>query len=309
MRRTNVLLLILAVRVLGVAGTRAGTARHFTGVHGSPEYVFIYGTSITIGGQPASVGDEVAVVSETGILCGATVLTKAGEFSAVSVYRDDPMTTETDGAHANEALHFKIWDASEGIEYGAEQVHIAFTERKNAAGLPYWTSNLDAYRVDLAAGGDGGRDEIVLEVKPGWNLLSVPFTPDSAVSIEGVFSDPRENVLFTGTAWAWDALSHQYTAVVGCPAAQQGLWVYRDSASDVAVTKVLKGTSRRSSEMSLSSGWNLVGPSSDLQASDVLDEGEAGKAWQWNTATQSYESVPSGGVFRRGNGYWVWSDK
>lgn len=309
MKRIEILLLSV-VCVLGMTGiSRAASSRHFTGVHGSSEYIFIYGTSITIGGQPADVGDEVAVVSEGGVLCGATVLTQAGEFPAVSVYRDDPMTTGTDGAVANEALHFRVWDASEAVEYGDEQIDIVFAERTNAAGLPYWTSNFDAYRVDLAVGGDGGRDGIVLEVNPGWNLLSVPFTPDSGDSIEDVLSDPKGGALFVGTVWAWDADSQHYVSVTGRPSGQQGMWVYRECTSTASATRMLKGSLQRSGEMSLTGGWNLVGPSSDLEFADVADDCGAIKAWQWNTAQQSYEIVLTKGIFRRGNGYWIWSEK
>ena len=59
---------------MGLLSVRAATPTHFTGSHASPEMIFLYGETFTVNGAPAQPGDEVAVYSASGVLCGAAAI-------------------------------------------------------------------------------------------------------------------------------------------------------------------------------------------------------------------------------------------
>ena len=72
-------------------------------------------TSVTIDGVPIEAGDEVAAVTPAGLVVGAGVF--SGTFNlGFSTWPDDDQTTEVDGFVTGEAISFRIWDASEGVE-------------------------------------------------------------------------------------------------------------------------------------------------------------------------------------------------
>ena len=96
-----------------------------------------------------------------------------------------------------------------------------------------------------------------LDLKPGWNLVSVPIAPTDP-SVEAVFQGQN-----LGAVWYWDTLLGVYRA------AQQivpgtGYWVYgspapgpRDAAPSVQLT--VTGAPVREIRRTLPAGWNLVG--------------------------------------------------
>ncbi|NOY80789.1 MAG: cadherin repeat domain-containing protein, partial [Kiritimatiellaeota bacterium] len=147
----GLILVVTALAMLAPRLSRAATApKHFSDVHPSREMIFLYGLDLEIDNLPAQPGDEIAVYSESGALCGAARIDTAGQY-AVAVYRDDPQTTETDGALPGEALRFRIWDEDRPREYVDAEIALTLVEKSNAHGRPYWTESWDVYRVELTA--------------------------------------------------------------------------------------------------------------------------------------------------------------
>ena len=69
----------------------------------TPVFVFIYGYG------PLEVGDEVAVCTKEGVICGKTVVKVKGQYGQMAVYGDDPLTADVvDGARSGEKLLIKI---------------------------------------------------------------------------------------------------------------------------------------------------------------------------------------------------------
>ncbi|OGV67019.1 MAG: hypothetical protein A3K19_29635 [Lentisphaerae bacterium RIFOXYB12_FULL_65_16] len=143
-------LVVMALATPLVSRALAARTPHFGPVHASPEMVCLYSDDFRIDAVQARPGDELAVYSEAGVLCGATVVASDGRYT-VTVYRDDPVTPEQDGALQDEALFFRVWDAVAGREYVSAEVQVVFAEKTNGTGRPYWTFNNDVYRVDLDA--------------------------------------------------------------------------------------------------------------------------------------------------------------
>jgi PKD repeat protein len=74
-----------------------------------------YGDVFTIDDVTCEVGDEIAVYDQQNTICGHVVITHAGYFN-FSVYGDESVTPNDEGASINEDLIFKVWDDSAEIE-------------------------------------------------------------------------------------------------------------------------------------------------------------------------------------------------
>jgi hypothetical protein len=290
---------------LSLCAALAGAERalqHFVGIHPSSEYLFVYGTHLQIGGHDASPGDEVAVFTGDGVLCGATQVTTAGSYPALSVYKDDPMTLDVkDGARAGEPLYFRVWDASLSREYGGTtQIALTFVEKPNAQGQPYWTSSNDVYRVDASAA--AGMTTISLALSPGWNLVSLPFDTPADQALTELLVDSAGTCVFAGSIWRWDAQARHYAAVRGALGGGEGIWFYSPRAAPVT-TRPLFGI--LSSPAVLRPGWNLTGPLTDTPSADLeAQTGPSASVWLWDATRQRYRPPAPGTVVTRGMAYW-----
>lgn len=72
------------------------------------EWISIWGQNITMEGDPVPAGTIVQAVDSDGVICGQSVITKAGQLQMMSIYRDDPQTEEDEGARPNEAITLKL---------------------------------------------------------------------------------------------------------------------------------------------------------------------------------------------------------
>ena len=295
----------LLAMALSLCAALAGAERalqHFVGIHPSSEYLFVYGTHLQIGGHDASPGDEVAVFTGDGVLCGATQVTTAGSYPALSVYKDDPMTLDVkDGARAGEPLYFRVWDASLSREYGGTtQIALTFVEKPNAQGQPYWTSSNDVYRVDASAA--AGMTTISLALSPGWNLVSQPFDTPADQALTELLVDSAGTCVFAGSIWRWDAQARHYAAVRGALGGGEGIWFYSPRAAPVT-TRPLFGI--LSSPAVLRPGWNLTGPLTDTPSADLeAQTGPSASVWLWDATRQRYRPPAPGTVVTRGMAYW-----
>ncbi len=76
----------------------------------------VYG-SLTIGGEPAQVGDEVAAFDPDGVLCGIFRVKTEGIYGFLHIYENDTLTPTIDeGAEFGDTITFKVYDWSEDLE-------------------------------------------------------------------------------------------------------------------------------------------------------------------------------------------------
>jgi len=114
----------------------------------STKWVDFWGT-LTIAGQPAQPGDEVAVYDGNGVCCGAAVVTSAGFYGLMHSYGDDAATIPDEGALEGEQLTFKVYDLSAARLYGAVELTLGVEE---GADPPEWTAAGGTLRVNVTAG-------------------------------------------------------------------------------------------------------------------------------------------------------------
>jgi uncharacterized cupredoxin-like copper-binding protein len=152
-RRTNVKLsfsLLLAVMMLVVLSVAPSVQSvgpvHFVDKTVSNVWVDFYGTTFTVQGAPAEVGDEIAVFDPDGVLCGGCVVHLQGTYGFLHVYGDDPTTLDVDeGASVGDVLTFVAWDASEKREISCAATAITGPQP------PQWTNDGDLWNVNLSA--------------------------------------------------------------------------------------------------------------------------------------------------------------
>ena len=124
---------------------QTGDPTHFVGATISNEWVDFYGTTFTILGAPAEVGDEVGVFDPDGVLCGAFVVHTEGVYGFLHIYGDDLTTPAVDeGAIAGDALTFVAWDAGDGVELSCVTAVITGLDP------PQWTADGDIWSVNLS---------------------------------------------------------------------------------------------------------------------------------------------------------------
>ena len=121
---------------------------YFPAPSATPEWTDFWGT-LTVAGQPAQVGDEVAIYDADGVCCGRCVVTSAGYYGLVHAYGDDATTGPDEGALEGEELTFKVYDLSASRLYEGEELSLSVIE---GADPPAWTGAGGAFRVNLTAG-------------------------------------------------------------------------------------------------------------------------------------------------------------
>ncbi len=130
---------------------------HFPAPVTTPKLADFIGT-LSIGGQAAQVGDEIAFFDPQGVLCGVFRITDPyGSYGILHVYGDDPLTPNVDeGAVAGDVLSIRVWDASLATEWSATSVRLtAATPQGSFAASPVppqWQDQA-AYALDIAVSG------------------------------------------------------------------------------------------------------------------------------------------------------------
>ena len=302
-KRCMRILVAVAGMLFGGAGPLlAAVPQHFTGVHVAQEMIFVYGNAVSATGAAAQPGDEVAVFTQAGILCGAVCIATPGKYPAIAVYRDDPMTQAKDGALAGEKLRFRLWDASATREYSGGEIRLTVVERQNADGDPYWSANLDASRVDLVTD-DAAATWVTLTMTPGWNLLSLPFDTAPGNGPLTVLTSNTGASLIQCAVWTWDSENQQFVELRDHFTAKQGFWAFCSAINSVQ-TKAIAG--KVGDEIiTLQPGWNLVGPVADTPLATIAGVENVAGIWGWNSGQGIYDWVPQDGVLQAGKSYWV----
>jgi hypothetical protein len=99
------------------------------------EWVNFWSTSATSAGVPAPPGAVVRAYDPDGVLCGEFVVTAAGSYGLMAVYRDDPFTPGIDeGAEPGELIRFTI-DGDAAVTRGPD--------------APMWGANGQIKRIDI----------------------------------------------------------------------------------------------------------------------------------------------------------------
>ncbi|MBI5017186.1 MAG: hypothetical protein HZB55_17100 [Deltaproteobacteria bacterium] len=91
-----------------------GAPTHYLVKNKTPINMTIVGR-VSLAGQPAKEGVEVAVFDAQGTLCGASGVDVANGGSYIlQVYGDDPTTAEDEGAVAGDELRLEVYDPPRG---------------------------------------------------------------------------------------------------------------------------------------------------------------------------------------------------
>ena len=134
---------------------------------------------------------------------------------------------------------------------------------------------------------------ILLDLYPGWNLVSIPVEPADA-SVAVVFAPAR----VSKQVYGWDGQSYLEAATV---APLHGYWVYvAGSAGDLPVVCEVSGTPVLDSTRALPSGWSLIGP---VTNGPVPVDARISGIWRWDAVNGVY-CPPENGL-EIGTGYWV----
>ncbi|MDF1545800.1 MAG: T9SS type A sorting domain-containing protein, partial [bacterium] len=222
------------------------------------EMVFFYcggeGALTTYMGGPVPVGSIIDAYDEDGVRCGTQVVTTAGKYLAMPVYRDDPFTQEDEGADPGDVIRFYI-NNIEAIPYGD---HI-------------WTQDRDQFLVCLEVSDQATQSCLLSE---GWNLVSWRVdTPTDA--IENVLSSLGSCVDFVigfeqgGLAYDPDLVEFSTLHNVDH---LSGYWIkVRQGCGDITLDVTGIGVPV-STPIPVTPGWNLVSylPESSLPTADAL---------------------------------------
>jgi len=135
--------------------------------------------------------------------------------------------------------------------------------------------------------------EYSLELKTGWNLISLPIEPETP-SCELIFPDP----LTARGVWQCNSLTSRFERTATLQALR-AYWVY--SAHPVQLR--IRGRLLPMAQGDLPAGWNAIGPAAEVPVPD--DPELAAKAWAWDPASRQY--VQETDRLQPGRGYWFFA--
>jgi hypothetical protein len=134
----NITILIFTILLFATMSVVAGT---FSSPASSVVSMHIAG-SLTINGNAAAAGDEVAVYDQSGNIVGAFVVEREGLYGDINVSGNYTASSEDEGADEGEVLIIKVWQASTDTLYSGESVSIAAPVEVNAVYSLYTKSVL-----------------------------------------------------------------------------------------------------------------------------------------------------------------------
>jgi hypothetical protein len=147
------------------------------------------------------------------------------------------------------------------------------------------------YRVTLGAAPGGKDAPLVLDLQPGWNLISLSVQPEDA-SVDSVFS-PNGQKLIAGPVWKF--VDGAY-AVATQVETKVGYWVFNPSGE---VRSIPVAGPRAMGDLELSEGWNLVGPAGEGSTAKPTDPAVIAV---WGYENGIYTDAD---YLEEGDGYWM----
>jgi len=98
--------------------------------------------SLSVNGNAAAIGDEVALLDQSGKVVGLFVVENEGLYGDISISGDYSASSEDEGAAQGETLDVKVWQASTGTVYSGEGVSVSAPSEGNTIYIPYSESVL-----------------------------------------------------------------------------------------------------------------------------------------------------------------------
>lgn len=192
-----------------------------------------------------------------------------------------------------------------------------YTAVLNTAGIPDGVYSIKQGTEEIAKAYVGVDPPVTfqLDIKTGWNLMSIPLVMEDK-DVSHLFpADVLENVI---VVWAWDNTQQAYkmytplegyTNTLSTIDESMGFWVYSTADHSFSVSGQLPADS----DISLVNGWNLVG-------NPVMDDRDPSSVysdylvvWGWDRTLQEYRLyTPVPGYTNTltslspGYGYWVY---
>ncbi len=288
-----------------------------SGVNGS--YVSDFTGSLTILGQAAQPGDEVAFFDPRGDLVGSVVVGQAGVYPILHVYGDDPSTSSVlEGARQGELLSVKVWDKSAQVEYDALRVSFAPGQSQGSFVPspipPRWSAD-SGYMLDITVSSTAF-DTYTLSMGPGWNFVSLPLQPEyPAPDVVLAAILDRVDIVWGydnhTKAWLSYRPGSQQSQTLLAINADRGYWIH---LKEEVTLRVIGSFS--SSPVSLETGWNLIGYHGQEGRSPTLSLQQIGNTWSliwgWSEElwrgehiSQNISPVPKLTELNRGKAYWI----
>lgn len=269
----------------------------FTSVTGNNMTVVVpLAINPTISGVPLSAGDEIGVFTPGGLCVGATVWTGTNNRS-IAVWGDNDQTPEKDGMSPNEALHFRVWDASEDIEYSVvsvtwgapgTRVYVANTFGPNL-------TSLQAFSVPAQPNITAPADNSVGNALSGnitWDAAGGADDYDVVLSANSDFSNPIINTNTVNTSIPYSGLNFNttyYVRVRGVNDVGEGAWdevSWKTKLAQVTLVSPANGATGLMESGTLS--WNSVSGAANYDLLIATDAAFTNVVVNTNVAGTSY---------------------
>jgi hypothetical protein len=155
--------------------------------------------------------------------------------------------------------------------------------------------------------------DFCLDLKEGWNFVSVPKRIDGTNDATTIFNlDPANETCeyYNASAGSWMAPAD--ISVVPC----QGYWVWKVSAEMICIDFLSTGAITPPMQQ-LCEGWNMIGHIDTsvmlIDAGTIADfgsmaniEGKFSQIWQWKDDKWDLCYPPGLNYMTPGQGYWIW---
>ncbi len=135
---------------------------------------------------------------------------------------------------------------------------------------------------------DGRKDSIIISLKKGWNLISIPFKKQSGVDCFG-----RNTI--SGNMFYWDSYYNSISKNDSFES-EKGYWIFSKVSDDFPVSG-LHAPQKDSLVDDL--GWSIIGV---VEETPVVDVSPDCPVWEWNAVDGGYVEATTLEV---GKGYWV----
>lgn len=255
-----------------------------------------------------TIGDDSLDVDSHALITITSITLKSGDDDAVDVSAslarvdDDTFNLATSGlAVGSHELKFTAED-SVGNELEDEEVDFEILERSE-------------YEVDL---------------RPGWNLVSVPGTPTDSAIGSVLPSDHPATTVLSYQGGEWKTAVRDGTAWSGTlTTIETGFGYWISTAAFTPLETMIPEADPASvlPTVPVVSGWNLLGvvdiaqndagdaPAGGSEADDYLSSISWDVAYEFSTATSAWtkttpdNTTGGAGEILNGKGYWVWASK